>query len=246
MSPIATTDSIAPESTLRQPADAAERRAPSVPVSAGADYASESARWQALRSRDPKADGHFVYSVRTSGVFCRPSCAARAARLQPASASLAKAQAAWLLLGDTPARGKWRRISLAEGVRAAPGEAMLVDAEHKPLLALHPLVLVRRPSPEAVEELFTLATAFASQPLPRGNRVAIVTNAGGPGILATDVLANGGMLVADLTEETRETMRKVLPAEASVRNPVDIIATSGPEQYETCVRAALLDPGGWP
>lgn len=80
MSPIATTDSIAPESTLRQPADAAERRAPSVPVSAGADYASESARWQALRSRDPKADGHFVYSVRTTGVFCRPSCAARAAR----------------------------------------------------------------------------------------------------------------------------------------------------------------------
>ncbi len=49
-------------------------------MSAGADYASESARWQALRSRDPKADGHFVYSVRTTGVFCRPSCAARAAR----------------------------------------------------------------------------------------------------------------------------------------------------------------------
>jgi len=68
----------------------------------------------------------------------------------------AEAQAAWLLLGDTPARGKWRRISLAEGVRAAPGEAMLVDAEHKPLLALHPLVLVRRPSPEAVEEVFVL------------------------------------------------------------------------------------------
>ena len=65
-------------------------------------------------------------------------------------------QAAWLLMGDTPARGKWRRIELGEGVRLAPGEALLVDADGKPLLALHPLVLVRRPSPEAVEEVFVL------------------------------------------------------------------------------------------
>ncbi|MEO7327138.1 MAG: hypothetical protein ABI193_01080, partial [Minicystis sp.] len=51
-------------------------------------------------------------------------------------------QAAWLLMGDTPARGKWRRIELAAGVRLTPGEALLVDAEARPLLALHPLVLV--------------------------------------------------------------------------------------------------------
>ncbi|MBK8253144.1 MAG: WD40 repeat domain-containing protein [Polyangiaceae bacterium] len=65
-------------------------------------------------------------------------------------------QGAWLLMGDTPARGKWRRIELPAGVHVAPGEALIVDAEDKPLLALHPLVLVRRPSPEAVEEVFVL------------------------------------------------------------------------------------------
>lgn len=65
-------------------------------------------------------------------------------------------QAAWLLMGDTPARGKWRRIELGAGVRVAPGEALLVDEGNKPALALHPLVLVRRPSPEAIEELFVL------------------------------------------------------------------------------------------
>lgn len=66
------------------------------------------------------------------------------------------AQGAWLLAGDTPGRGRWRRVELAPGVRAEPGEALLVDAGGKPLVALHPLVLVRRPSPEAVEEVFFL------------------------------------------------------------------------------------------
>ncbi|MFO0592473.1 MAG: AAA family ATPase [Polyangiaceae bacterium] len=67
-----------------------------------------------------------------------------------------EAQSAWSLTGYTPPRGRWRRCSLAAGVRLAPGEAALIDQEHKPIVALHPIVLVRRPSPEAVEELFTL------------------------------------------------------------------------------------------
>ncbi|MEZ4301557.1 MAG: hypothetical protein R3B70_41870, partial [Polyangiaceae bacterium] len=65
-------------------------------------------------------------------------------------------QPAWLLMGDTPARGKWRRVDLAPGVRLAPGEAVLADTEGRPLLALHPIVLAHRPSPEAVEEVFVL------------------------------------------------------------------------------------------
>ncbi len=129
----------------------------------------------------------------------------------------------------------------AEGARAASSHTGALASRDMAADALFEKTGILRAA--TMEELFTLATAFASQPLPKGNRVAIVTNAGGPGILATDVLANGGMLVADLTEETRATMRKVLPAEASVQNPVDIIATSGPDQYETCVSAALLDPG---
>ena len=68
MSPIATPDSIVSESNTRQPAPA------------GDGFTTDPARWQALRNRDPKADGHFFYSVRSTGVFCRPSCASRAAR----------------------------------------------------------------------------------------------------------------------------------------------------------------------
>jgi WD40 repeat protein/energy-coupling factor transporter ATP-binding protein EcfA2 len=68
----------------------------------------------------------------------------------------AEPQAAWLLMGYSPPRGKWRRVELHAGVRAAPGEALLVDADGKPVLALHPLVIVRRPSPDAIEEVFVL------------------------------------------------------------------------------------------
>jgi WD40 repeat protein len=68
----------------------------------------------------------------------------------------AEAQSAWSLMGYTPPRGRWRRVTLAPGVRLTPGEALLTDADHRPVLALHPLVLVRRPSPEAIEEFFTL------------------------------------------------------------------------------------------
>ena len=129
----------------------------------------------------------------------------------------------------------------AEGARAASSHTGALASRDLAADALFEKTGILRAG--TMEELFTLATAFASQPLPRGNRVGIVTNAGGPGILATDVLANGGMELADLTPETRAAMRDVLPPEASVQNPVDMIATSGPAQYEACVRATLRDPG---
>lgn len=129
----------------------------------------------------------------------------------------------------------------AEGARAASSHTGALASRDLAADALFEKTGILRAA--TMEELFTLAAAFASQPLPRGNRVAIVTNAGGPGILATDVLASGGMLLAELSEETRAMMRAVLPAEASVQNPVDMIATSGPAQYEACVEAVLRDPG---
>ncbi|MBK8254300.1 MAG: acetate--CoA ligase family protein [Polyangiaceae bacterium] len=129
----------------------------------------------------------------------------------------------------------------AEGARAASSHTGALASRDLAADALFEKTGILRAA--TMEELFTLATAFASQPLPKANRVAIVTNAGGPGILATDVLASGDMKLAGLTPETIQTMRAVLPAEASVNNPVDMIATSGPAQYEVCVSAALKDPG---
>jgi acetyl coenzyme A synthetase (ADP forming)-like protein len=93
-----------------------------------------------------------------------------------------------------------------------------------------------------MEELFDWARAMAWQPLPQGNRVAILTNSGGPGILALDALEAAGMQLAPLTDETKAYLRKRVPPAASVNNPVDILAGPGPGTYALCLDAVLSDP----
>jgi acetate---CoA ligase (ADP-forming) len=95
---------------------------------------------------------------------------------------------------------------------------------------------------DTVEELFDMAMAFGHLPVPRGNRVAVVTNAGGPGIIITDACEGRGLSVAELSEETQARLRENLPEEASVRNPVDMIATATPESYRLALEAVLADP----
>lgn len=75
--------------------------------------------------------------------------------------------------------------------------------------------------------------------LPSGNRLGILTNAGGPGIIATDTANDIGIPVADLSETTKAKLRSVLPVQASVNNPVDVIATASLEQYVQCARTML-------
>ncbi|HEX7880915.1 MAG TPA: acetate--CoA ligase family protein, partial [Candidatus Eisenbacteria bacterium] len=94
----------------------------------------------------------------------------------------------------------------------------------------------------SVEELFDLAPAFSLQPPPTGPRVAIVTNAGGPGILATDACVGHGLLVESPSAETREFLASRISPEASLENPIDLLASATPEMYGAGVRAALEDP----
>jgi acetyltransferase len=94
---------------------------------------------------------------------------------------------------------------------------------------------------ETVEEMFDLAMAFARQPIPRGNRVAIVTNAGGPGIIIADACEAHGLSVTELTQATRDLLATKLPEEASVQNPVDMIASATPQSYRMAVEAVLDD-----
>jgi acetate---CoA ligase (ADP-forming) len=94
-----------------------------------------------------------------------------------------------------------------------------------------------------IEELFDLAVALDRCPLAKGNRVAIVTNAGGPAIMATDACVNMGLGMAELSDATQETLRGFLPPAASVENPVDMIASATPEQYARSLEAVLADPG---
>ncbi len=95
----------------------------------------------------------------------------------------------------------------------------------------------------SIREMFTYAAAFATQPLPRGPRVAIVTNAGGPGILATDACVNLGLEMASLSPETTAALRKALRPEASVENPVDLIASAAPRHYREAIRIVARDRG---
>ena len=93
---------------------------------------------------------------------------------------------------------------------------------------------------DTIEEMFAVASLLANQPLPRGRRVGIVTNAGGPGILAADALEAAGLVLPELSADTRARLAALLPAEASTRNPVDTIASGGPKEYAHCM-STLLD-----
>jgi acetyltransferase len=95
---------------------------------------------------------------------------------------------------------------------------------------------------DTVEEMFDLAMAFSRQPIPLGNRVAIVTNAGGPGIIIADACEAHGLVVTELSEETRATLAAHFPEEASLTNPVDMIASANPQSYRVAVEAVLADP----
>ncbi len=95
----------------------------------------------------------------------------------------------------------------------------------------------------SMEEMFVQAAALANQPLPRSDRVAIVTNAGGPGILATDACIGYGLELADLRPTTRKELGRVLPPEASAANPVDMIASADAARYRAVLEVVKKDPG---
>ena len=91
------------------------------------------------------------------------------------------------------------------------------------------------------EGLFDTAMAFSMQPVPKGRRVAIVTNAGGPGIIAADAAEHAGLAVEPLTAGIAEALKAKLPAAASVGNPIDILGDAPPEQYANAVKAVVED-----
>jgi acetyl coenzyme A synthetase (ADP forming)-like protein len=94
-----------------------------------------------------------------------------------------------------------------------------------------------------LEEFLDVATLLAHQPLPRGRRLAIVTNAGGPAILAADAAESNGIDLATLDAKTVEALRALLPAAASVGNPVDMLASASAEQYRRAIALLRADDG---
>jgi acetate---CoA ligase (ADP-forming) len=96
---------------------------------------------------------------------------------------------------------------------------------------------------DTLEELFDTAELLSTQPVPGGRRVAIVGNAGGPGILAADACEAAGLEVPELSAETQDRLRSFLHGAAGVRNPVDMVASASPANYEQAIRAVLDDDG---
>ena len=94
----------------------------------------------------------------------------------------------------------------------------------------------------SVQDLFDFAQAFARQPLLKGDKIAIITNAGGPGIMASDAVERAGLTLAALTPETKQNLQAKLPPAASVANPVDVLGDALADRYALAIEAVLADP----
>ncbi len=94
-----------------------------------------------------------------------------------------------------------------------------------------------------IAQLFNAAQSLAMQPRPKGNRLAIVSNAGGPGVLATDYLIENGGQLAPLSDLTLNKLNELLPPTWSQINPIDLLSTATPEQFSTAVRLCVKDAG---
>jgi acetyltransferase len=96
---------------------------------------------------------------------------------------------------------------------------------------------------ETAEQMFDWARALENCPLPKGNRIGILTNAGGPGVIAADSLEHHGLVLAQLASATLNALSAILPSAANTRNPVDMLASASPDQYAECLNILLQDDG---
>jgi acetyl coenzyme A synthetase (ADP forming)-like protein len=131
-------------------------------------------------------------------------------------------------------RSEHGRDAVASHTGAMAGQDVAYDAAFKRAGVLRA---------QTSEELFDWARALAWCPLPKGRRMAVLTNAGGPGAIAVDALDAQGMVHAELAPHTLDRLRGILPPVASLRNPVDMVASAGPVEYANSLRALLRDEG---
>src|SRR5215813_2097128 len=129
----------------------------------------------------------------------------------------------------------------AGGARAASSHTAALASSDRAADALFAQTGVIRV--DTLAEFFAVARLLATQPIPAGNRVGILTNAGGPAIMAVDAAEAAGLEVPKLSEATQARLRAALPRSASVTNPVDMIASAGPAEYRACLEAMLDEPG---
>jgi len=126
------------------------------------------------------------------------------------------------------------------GAKAASSHTgALAGSEHAYSAAFKQSGIIRA---ESMQSLFRYAVAFASQPLPKGPSLGIITNSGGPGILAADACEKSSLHLSPIRKETADELRSFLPPTASVYNPVDIIGDASAERYDRTLEVILRDP----
>jgi acetate---CoA ligase (ADP-forming) len=141
-----------------------------------------------------------------------------------------------------------RTVAGAQAAASHTGSLAGSEAVYDAIFAQSGIIRVER-----IDELFDFAIAFAyknenalgkmRRKVPHGNRVAIVTNAGGPGIVATDMTVFSGLALAQFSEETVDALVSHLPATANVHNPVDIIGDAAQDRYEIALNTVIKDEG---
>ena len=129
----------------------------------------------------------------------------------------------------------------AEAARAAASHTGALTGSDEVLDAAFRRVGVLRVN--SISDIFYMAEVLAKQPRPQGSRLAIVTNAGGPGVLATDALIAGGGTLAKLSAETTAALDALLPQNWSHANPIDILGDADPERYAKAIEIVAKDPG---
>lgn len=168
-----------------------------------------------------------------------PNTSVIAAYLESVSAGPAFVEAARAVTRDKPV------IVLKSGVSDAGARAVsshtgsLAGSDAAYDAAFHAAGIVRA---ESVQHLFDLAAGLSAQPVPSGPGVAILTNAGGPAVMATDACDALGLSLASLEGETIDRLRELLPQHAAVYNPIDILGDAGPERYARSLEVLLEDP----
>lgn len=128
----------------------------------------------------------------------------------------------------------------AAGARAASSHTgSLAGSERSIQAAFQQAGIIRA---DTISDLFDYALAFAFQPIPKGSRIAILTNSGGPGIMAADAIERYQLNLASFSKETQDKLRSFLPTIASIYNPVDIIGDASADRYHKCLELILNDP----
>jgi len=136
-------------------------------------------------------------------------------------------------------------VAIKSGVTQSGSRAVsshtgsLAGSEQAYQAAFHQAGVLRA---ESMEELFDIALALGYQPLLKGDRIAIITNAGGPGILATDALERAGMTLARFELETLQALEEFLPDAASAANPVDVLGDARADRYRFALKKVAEDP----